>query len=186
MLYVLSRSIGQSRNAGLMSAAGLAVGGFVHVVAAALGLAAAFVYLPSLYTALVVFGAIYLVYLGLQMVFEKNPSPDFHGLGKIRRAGLGRIFFQGILVEILNPKTLFFFVAFLPQFVNPEHSSVGLQMLVLGTLVPLTAVPADLIVAFAGGTIARKLAENPTASRLLTWLGAAFLVFLGLRLFIGR
>ena len=184
MLYVLSRSIGQSRNAGLVSAAGLAVGGFVHVVAAALGLAAIFVYLPPLYTTLRIFGAIYLVYLGLQMVLEKNRSADFSSPEKIRRAGLGQIFLQGILVETLNPKTLLFFVAFLPQFVDPEHGSVGLQMLVLGTLVPLTAVPADLIVAFTGGTLARKLAANPAASRLLTWLGAAFLVFLGLRLFI--
>ena len=184
MLYVLSRSIGQSRNAGLISAAGLAVGGFVHVIAAALGLAAVFLYFPLIYNAVRILGAVYLIYLGVQMVLDKSDSPDIHDLEKIRRTPLRRIFYQGILVETLNPKTLLFFVAFLPQFVNPVSGSISLQMLALGALVPLTAIPSDLLVAFTGGTVARKLATNRTANQLLTWLGATFLVLLGLKLFI--
>ena len=184
MLYVLSRSIGQSRTAGLASAAGLATGGFVLVIAAALGLAAVFTYLPTAYIAVKTLGGLYLLYLAFQMVIDnKQDSPRAEQLETVRRTDLRRIFFQGIVVEVLNPKTLLFFVAFLPQFIDATRGLVWLQMLILGTLVPLTAVPADLITAFTGGTIARKLAENRLMKQLLNWLGAAFLTFLGLRIF---
>ena len=184
MLYVLSRSIGQSRAAGLASAAGLAVGGFVLVIAAALGLAAVFTYLPTAYTVVKVLGGIYLLYLAVKMVFDtKEESSRAAQLEIVRRTNLRRIFFQGIVVEVLNPKTLLFFVAFLPQFIDATRGFVWLQMLILGTLVPLTAVPADLITAFTGGTIAKKLAENRLMKQLLNWLGAGFLGFLGLRIF---
>lgn len=182
MLYVLSRSIGQSRNAGLMSAAGLATGGFVHVIAAALGLAAVFNYVPMAYTAIRILGALYLIYLGAQMLLEKDDDSN-NELEKVKKTGLLQIFNQGVLVEVLNPKTILFFVAFLPQFVDPDIGSVTLQMLILGTLVPLTAIPSDLIVAFTGGTIAQKLSENRRMSKLLTWLGGIFLIGLGLRIF---
>lgn len=182
MLYVLSRSIGQSRNAGLMSAAGLAVGGFVHVVAAALGLAAVFNYVPIAYTVIRVLGALYLIYLGVQMLLEKDNESD-NELEEVKKTSLLQIFNQGVLVEVLNPKTILFFVAFLPQFVYPDNGSITLQMLILGTLVPLTAIPSDLIVAMTGGTIAQKLSENRRISKLLTWLGGIFLIGLGLRIF---
>ena len=184
MLYVLSRSIGQSRAAGLASAAGLAVGGLVLVIAAALGLAAVFTYLPSAYIVVKVLGGLYLIYLAFNMVLDtKEDSARANQLETVRRTDLQRIFLQGIVVEVLNPKTLLFFVAFLPQFIDATHGFVWLQMLILGTLVPLTAVPADLIAAFTGGTVAKKLAENRLMGQLLNWLGAGFLVFLGLRIF---
>ena len=185
MLYVLSRSIGQSRAAGLASAAGLAVGGFVLVIAAALGLVAVFIYLPNVYIAVKVLGGLYLLYLAFQMIVDtKQDSPRANQLETVRRTDLRRIFLQGIVVEVLNPKTLLFFVAFLPQFIDATRGFVWLQMLILGTLVPLTAVPADLITAFTGGTIAKKLAENQLMKQLLNWLGAGFLAFLGLRIFV--
>lgn len=184
MLYVLSRSIGQSRSAGLASAAGLAAGGFIHVIAAALGLVAVFTYFPSAYTVVKILGGAYLIYLALQMLFDKDePSAAGEKMPSVRRSSIQRIFYQGIAVEVLNPKTLLFFVAFLPQFIDATRGSVGLQMLILGTLVPLTAIPADLITALTGGTVAQKMAENQTLKRLLNWLGAAFLLYLGLRIF---
>lgn len=184
MLYVLSRSVGQSRGAGLVSAAGLAVGGFVHVVAAALGLVALFMYLPSMFVVLKFVGAVYLIYLGIGMVRDGGDEDADKGLEQVRQLSLRRIFYQGILVEVLNPKTLLFFVAFLPQFVDYRRGSIVSQMLVLGALVPLTAIPSDLIVAFTGGNIAQRLARNRTASRALSWLAGAILVGLGLNLFI--
>lgn len=181
MLYVLSRSLGQSRNAGLASSAGLAVGGLLHVVAAALGLAAVFRYSPTLYQFTKLLGAAYLIYLGIGMLLEKPPS-GHQTLTPVRRQRLGRIFYQGILVEVFNPKTLLFFVAFLPQFVDPGRGSVTLQMLVLGTLVPLTAVPSDLLMALAGGGVAARLSRSRRLARSLTWLGGLILVGLGLRI----
>lgn len=183
MLYVLSRSVGQSHTAGLVSAAGLAVGGFVHVIAAALGLAALFNYLPGVFTAIRVAGAFYLIYLGIDMIrAHQDDAPT--GPSKVRHMSLRRIFYQGILVETLNPKTLLFFVAFLPQFVDQQLGSVGVQMVVLGALVPLTAIPSDLIVALTGGGIAQRLARNRAMSRRLAWLAGAILIGLGLNIFI--
>ena len=186
MLYVLSYSIGHSQNAGLASAAGLATGGLVLVVAAAFGLAALFAVAPFVYMVVKILGALYLIYLGILMLLEKDSTDDDAKLEAVRRTPLPRIFFQGVVVEVLNPKTVVFFVAFLPQFVNSELGSVGLQMLILGVLVPLTAVPSDLIVAFTGGTIAKKLARNQAASKFLNWLGGLFLIGLGIRLFIAE
>lgn len=183
MLYVLSRSVGQSHTAGLVSAAGLAVGGFVHVIAAALGLAALFNYLPGVFTAIKFAGAFYLIYLGIGMIRDhQDDAPT--GPSKVRQLSLRRIFYQGILVETLNPKTLLFFVAFLPQFVNQQLGSVGVQMVVLGALVPLTAIPSDLIVALTGGGIAQRLARNRAMSRRLSWLAGAILIGLGLNIFV--
>jgi threonine/homoserine/homoserine lactone efflux protein len=183
MLYVLSRSVGQSHTAGLVSAAGLAVGGFVHVIAAALGLAALFSYLPAVFTAIKFAGAFYLIYLGIDMT-RGHPDDQPSGPRKFRHMSLRRIFCQGILVETLNPKTLLFFVAFLPQFVDQQLGSVGLQMVVLGALVPLTAIPSDLIVALTGGGIAQRIARNQTMSQWLRWFAGAILIGLGLNIFI--
>ena len=186
MLYILSYSIGHSRNAGLASAAGLATGGLVLVVAAVLGLATLFNVAPFVYLIVKILGAIYLIYLGIQMLLEKESTDKPSKIETVRRTPLIKVFWQGVLVEVLNPKTVLFFVAFLPQFVDGDSGSVAVQMLILGLLVPLTAVPSDLVVAFTGGTIARSLARNRTASKLLNWLGGLFLVGLGIRLFVSE
>lgn len=184
MLYVLSRSVGQSRQAGLVSAAGLATGGIVHVFAAALGLSAVFAASQFAYTAVQYLGGLYLIAIGLQTLLskeERNPS-----IQNVDRSGLSRIFYQGILVEVLNPKTALFFIAFLPQFVNDELGSLGWQIFILGILVPLTALPSDLLVATTGGALADKISRHKTINRSLQWLSGSFLNCLGLRiLFVG-
>lgn len=180
MLYVLSRSLGQDRNAGLASAAGLATGGVVHAVAAALGLSALLTYSPELYRTVTVLGAAYLIYLGIQMYRSRND--EVGETEAVTRQPLRKVFTQGVLVEVLNPKTALFFVAFLPQFVNQDVSPVMLQVLVLGMLIPLTAIPSDLIVAYTGGTLARRISGSARARCTLNCLGAIFLVGLGLQI----
>ena len=180
MLYILSRSVGQSRSAGLVSAAGLATGGFVHVLLAAFGLAALFAYSPTLYTAVKLMGAAYLIYLGIDTLRASEPKPE--GLQAVNMDALSRIYWQGVLVEVLNPKTMLFFVAFLPQFVDAATGSVTGQMFILGLLVPLTAMPSDLIVAFGGGTVAAKLSSNRSMSTALKWASALILIGLGLNI----
>ena len=180
MLYVLSRSLGQDRDAGLVSAAGLATGGVVHAIAAAVGLSALLAYSPTVYRAVTVLGAGYLVYLGVQMYLSRNQ--EVGEAEEVPHQSLWRIFGQGVLVEVLNPKTALFFVAFLPQFISQNSDAIMLQVFVLGMLIPLTAVPSDLIVAFTGGTLARRIAGNPRARVTLNCLAAAFLVGLGLQI----
>jgi len=182
MLYVLSRSVGQSRNAGLVSAAGLATGGVVLALAAAFGLAALLSTSPLAYTVVQYVGAAYLVYLGYDLIVSKD---DTRGeLEPVNAASLWRIFYQGVLVEVLNPKTMLFFLAFIPQFIDQERGSFTFQMLVLGVLVPLTAVPSDLIVATAGGTLADRLARRRKSQIILKWGGGLFLIVLGVRIVV--
>jgi len=187
MLYVLSRSISQSPAAGLVSAAGLAVGGIVLAGVAALGLAATVGLSPEVYAFVRTAGGLYLLYLGLDALWDlRRKRPDILRDTPQRRRSqaLGWIFFQGILVELLNPKTILFFIAFVPQFVDSRNGSMVVQMLVLGALVPLTAVPSDIIVALAGGTLASKLAASPRTANALQCLSAAVLIGLGLRIFV--
>ncbi|QIE56902.1 LysE family translocator [Pikeienuella piscinae] len=184
MLYVLSRSVGQSRAAGLASAIGLGLGGVLLAVIAALGLAAVFQQSTTAYQAMTVVGAGYLIYLGIRMILEREASQNGEvRIGPVEKRSYARIIWQGILVEVLNPKTILFFMAFIPPFVETSKGDIALQMLVLGVLVPLTAVPSDLIVAFVGGSLAQTVQGNRLIRRGLSWLGGIFLIGIGVSLF---
>ncbi len=150
-LYVLSRSLAQGPSAGLVSALGLALGNLFHVALAVMGFAALLRYAPGLYDAVRVLGAGYLVYLGLRMVRERPAE-----MARVSsRRPLARVLFDAALVEMLNPKTALFFLAFLPQFVEPARGPAALQFLLLGLIVTATALPCDMLVAIAGAGIAR-------------------------------
>lgn len=182
MLYVLSRSVGQSRAAGFASAIGLAIGGILLALASALGLAAIFQVSPRAFTILQICGGCYLLYLGIGMIREAGQ--DDMRIRKVHSVGFSRILSQGVLVELLNPKTAIFFLAFLPQFVDYSRDDVTSQMLILGMLVPLTAIPSDIIVSVAGGTLAQKLAGRPKAGIVLAWIGGLILIGLAIRIFL--
>jgi threonine/homoserine/homoserine lactone efflux protein len=179
MLYVLSRTVGQSRSAGLASALGLCLGGVLLAVATAWGLGAVFMTFDELVLALKYLGAAYLVWLGIGMILEAraNAQADLRATA-VARKSLPQIMWQGVLVELLNPKTVLFFALFLPPFVAldaPEHD-VTLQLLLLGILVPLTAIPADLVVAWLGGTVAKTLNESRKAREAMAWAGGLILI----------
>ena len=188
MLYVLSRSVGQSRAAGLASAIGLGLGGVILAAATALGLAAIFQQTGWALEVLRVAGSIYLVYLGLQMIWEARVASQMEfRVQNVRERSLMSIIWQGVLVEVLNPKTILFFVLFLPQFVEAsggriEGDNVAMQLLLLGILVPLTAVPSDLIVAFVGGSVAQRVNDNPLVRQSLSWIGGLILIGIALNL----
>lgn len=193
MLYVLSRSVGQSRAAGLASAIGLGLGGVLLAAATALGLAAVLKQSGWAIDALRVAGSIYLVYLGGHMIWEahsRQPQMLDLEIETVGTRSLSAIIWQGVLVEFLNPKTVLFFVLFLPQFVEASGGSISndnvtLQLLTLGVLVPLTAVPSDLIVAFVGGSVAQAVNNNPVISTTLSWLGGLTLIFIAANLHFG-
>ena len=151
-LYVLSRSLAQGTAAGLVSALGLALGNLFHVALAVAGLAALLRYAPTLYDAIRLAGAAYLIYLGIKMLRAPGATVPAQSLG---RPPLRRILFDAALVEMLNPKTALFFLAFLPQFVEPAAGPAAPQFLLLGLIVTLTALPCDSLVALAGARLAR-------------------------------
>src|SRR5262249_37085530 len=156
-LVVLSRSLAQGAAAGLVSALGLALGNLFHVALAVAGLAALLRYAPALYDAIRPAGPAYLIYLGIKRSRAPGPSLPTEALG---RRPLGRVLFDAALVEMLNPKTALFFLAFLPQFVEPAAGPAGPQLLLLGLIVTLTALPCDSLVALAGARLPHLFAAG--------------------------
>lgn len=182
MLYVLSQSVGQSRAAGLASAVGLCLGGILLAVATALGLATVFANAAWLVVALRYVGSAYLVWLGIGLIrtARMNAQLDLT-TSNVSRKPMLSIIWQGVLVELLNPKTVLFFALFLPPFVAMGHGQTSdenltIQLLVLGSLVPLTALPSDILVALMGSAMTKTLNGNKTAREVLAWLGGLLLI----------
>ena len=182
MLYVLSRTVGQSRSAGFASALGLCLGGMLLAVATALGLGTIFVTFDGLVETLKYLGAAYLVWLGTRMIREAHTSAAQDiSASLIADNPLANVLWQGVLVELLNPKTVLFFALFLPPFVVLEPGERGSvevthQLLLLGVLVPLTAIPADLVVAWLGARVAQRLNNSRKAREAMAWSGGLMLI----------
>lgn len=154
VLYITSRSIGLGRAAGLVSAMGIAVGTLFHAAAATLGLSALLVSSASTFRIVKYAGAAYLIYLGIRTLRGReeatlDPSRE--------RRSLSGIFGQGVLVNLLNPKTALFFLAFLPQFVDPARGHATLQIFELGVLFALTGWMSDSVWALVSGTFAEYI-----------------------------
>lgn len=149
MLYVLSRTLAGGRSQGLASTLGAAVGGSVHVVGAALGISAILATSATAFTLVKWLGAVFLLCLGIKMLYSAFGEEEELTINS-RGMNTGNFlptFLQGILSEVLNPKTAIFFLAFIPQFVRPQEGPVFSQFLMLGIIVvALNAVPDLLIV----------------------------------------
>ncbi len=175
-LYVMSRSVAQGSTAGAIAACGLAVGSLVHVAAAAFGLSAVFVYSPLAYTVLKLLGAGYLIYLGLNYLLSKSEAPM--APRRVAKRTYPKILRESVLVEATNPKTALFFLAFLPQFVDTAGPPAP-QILLLGLIVTLTAIPCDLLVAYSSSKISRWLLERADARRIQEQISGTILIGLG-------
>ena len=176
VLYVTSRSIGQGRGAGFISALGIGVGTLVHAAAAAVGLSALLMSSSIAFSVVKYLGAAYLIYLGVQKLRGKEslePSQE------APRTKLGRVFGQGIIVNILNPKTALFFFAFLPQFVDASRGNVALQILFLGALFAAMGITSDSVWALFAGAVAHRLNRNTRWARTQRYISGGMLISLG-------
>ena len=184
MLYSSAQTMARGRRAGLMAALGIHLGGYVHVSAAALGLSAIFRHVPEAYLAVKLAGAVYLIWLGIGILRRKEaPGAAPHISAKSAR----RAFFESISVEVLNPKAAIFFIAFLPQFVEPAASlPVWAQFLVLGTIVNLAFSSADLVCVFLASSIVARVRRSGLAGRFMRVMGGSLLIGLGARLAFAR
>jgi threonine/homoserine/homoserine lactone efflux protein len=179
MLYAAAQTVARGRLAGLMASLGIHIGCYVHVFAAAAGLSAVFHAVPTLYLAVKLLGALYLIWLGIQLFRTRS---DF-ALPAIAAKSARRAFFESIAVEVLNPKTAIFFVAFLPQFIDASASfPVWLQFIVLGTIVNVMFSSADIVGVLVAGTAMDRLKGSNRARRLMQRSGGAVLVGLGAHL----
>jgi threonine/homoserine/homoserine lactone efflux protein len=154
VLYIVARSLDQGRLAGFVSVFSIEAGNLVHVLAATLGLSAILMSSALAFSIVKYLGAAYLIYLGLRRLFTHEAV---HQPTAFQRQKLRRIFRQGVLVAILNPKTALFFFAFLPQFVDSSKGAVALQLLTLGCMFVTMAVVTDGLYALLAGTAGRWL-----------------------------
>lgn len=154
VLYIIARSVDQGRVAGLVSVLSIETGNLCHVLAAALGLSAILLSSTLAFTVVKYLGAAYLVYLGLRRLLTRGQA---HEATMLPRQSLRRIYSQGVMVAVLNPKTALFFFAFLPQFVDPSRGSVTAQLLTLGCLFVLMAVVTDGLYALLAGSVGQWL-----------------------------
>lgn len=179
LLYSAARTLAGGRRTGLLAALGIHLGGYLHVICAALGLAAVLELVPLAFTAIKLVGAAYLLWLAWRMVTAGETGAVPALTAKSRR----RAFAESIAVEVLNPKTALFYLAFLPQFVDPAAAlPVWAQLLVLGVVVNLLFSSADLVAVFLAGGLAARLRRSGRAQKLLRWFGGSVLAGLGLHL----
>jgi threonine/homoserine/homoserine lactone efflux protein len=184
MLYTAAQTLARGRRAGLMAALGIHLGGYAHVTAAAFGLSAIFRLVPEAYLAVKIAGAVYLVWLGIGMIRRRMAGAHVPGVA-VKSAR--RAFFESVTVEVLNPKAAIFFLAFLPQFVDPAAGlPVWAQFLILGTIVNLAFSSADLVCIMLASSMVRRLKASGWGERLARWTGGALLIGLGLRLALDR
>lgn len=177
VMYVVSRSIGHGRSAGLVSATGIVVGTLFHVAAATLGLSALLASSATAFQIVKYAGAGYLVYLGIRTLRSGDAGFLQAATGEGRLVGL---FGQGVLVNLLNPKTALFFLAFLPQFVDPSRGRATLQILELGVLFALMGWCSDSIWALAAGSAAELFRQNVRLRRAQRQVSGGALIALGL------
>ncbi len=183
MLYVIGRSIGQGRSAGVVSALGIFVGCLVHIFAAAFGVAALLRSSPIAFSIVRYAGAAYLVYLGVRLLLQ---SPASLNPEKVESADLGRIFSQGVVTNVLNPKGALFFLSFLPQFIQPQRGSVSLQVIILGMIFNAGGTLVNLAVAQAGGRLGDTLKRHSGVARIQKWFTGTVFIGLGVRVGLSR
>ncbi|XRQ05203.1 LysE family translocator [Actinomadura welshii] len=173
-LYITTRSIGEGRRAGIASALGVETGTLVHIAAAAAGLSAVVAASATAFGFLRYAGAAYLGYLAYR-TFRGRDDGDGPVL---KPQPLRRVYLDGVLVNVLNPKVVLFFLAFLPQFVDQKAGSVPLQIAVMGLLTALLGLLSDIAYALAAGSIGTWLRARPAFRRRQRY--ATGLVYLGL------
>jgi threonine/homoserine/homoserine lactone efflux protein len=175
--YVVSRSIGHGRSAGLVSVMGIVTGTLCHVFAAALGISALLASSAVAFQFVKYLGAAYLIYLGIKTLRRKDEQLVTAETGETK---LIRIYGQGLLVNLLNPKTALFFLAFLPQFVDPALGHVTLQILQLGILFALMGGCSDSVYAVIAGTVAERIRGSMRLRRAQRNVSGGALIALGL------
>lgn len=180
LLYTAAQTIAHGRKAGFMAMLGIHLGCYIHVFAAAFGLSAVFKHVPELYVAVKLAGALYLVWLGIGMIRSRLGAADAAAAPPktVKRALL-----DSFIVEILNPKVALFFIALLPQFVDPAAAfPVWVQFLILGTVVNFAFSSADFVTVMGASAVVRTMKKTQTGFALGRWLGGSMMIGLGVKL----
>ena len=183
MLYVLARTLGGGRREGLLSALGTFFGGLVHVFAAAAGISIILAKSAMAFATVKYLGAGYLCFLGIRMMLDarKDAGISLAALRRVRNP-----LWQGVMTEVLNPKTALFFLSFIPQFVNRGHGHVFLQFVLLGTLSVTLNTSADIVVTLLAGPLGQRIRGSVRFRRRQRTLTGAVMIGLGTYLAFGE
>jgi len=177
VVYIVTRSVDQGRGAGLASVIGIHVGTLVHLAAATVGLSAILVSSATAFTIVKVLGALYLIVIGIRTLLGRADPADTDPQRPPRRRR--RDFAEGVVVNVLNPKTALFFLAFLPQFVDPALGQAWLQILVLGLTFILLGLVTDSMWALAAGTAGETLRQSRRWAQTQRYVSGSVFVGLG-------
>jgi threonine/homoserine/homoserine lactone efflux protein len=178
--YILGRSIAQGGEAGIASALGISAGTILHTSAAALGLSAILATSAVAFGIIKLVGGAYLIFLGLKMILERSDQLSLPS--NFRRRTSIAAFRQGVLTNVLNPKVALFFLAFLPQFIDPASNTKVLAFLALGLTFVTTGTIWCLILAWFASAFSERLRANKTIGQWLNRAAGTLFIFLGLRL----
>jgi len=179
MIYVASRSAGQGTKAGIVSAFGIMVGCMVHVIAAVAGLSAIIMKSATTFDIIKFAGAGYLIYLGVKSLLNKKSS--FKLTDKIEKIPYNKMFWQGVVTNVLNPKVALFFLAFLPPFIDPHQAHPQWQILFLGVWFDCSGTLVNVIVAVLFGKMGNWLSDSPRYVRLQEKFTGLLLIGLGIK-----
>jgi RhtB (resistance to homoserine/threonine) family protein len=182
-MYIVGRSLSQGRRAGLLSVLGIACGSVVHTLAAAFGLSAILAASAQAFLAVKLAGAAYLIYLGMRMLIDRSRDLT---VGTFDAEPGWAVFRAGFITNLLNPKVALFFMAFLPQFVDPAAPAKTLAFLFLGVVFIVNGTLWCLVLALAAAAAARRLRAAPSASTLIRRATGALFVGLGVRLAVSK
>jgi threonine/homoserine/homoserine lactone efflux protein len=180
-LYVLAHSLGQGRRAGIISAIGICCGFLVHTAAAAIGLSAILMASALAFTVVKYSGASYLIYLGICTLTTRTPA---HEVSLSTATGYQRLFTQGFLTNVMNPKVALFFLAFVPQFVDPTRSAITSQVIVYGLIDMGMCLVWLSGIAVIAGSARQWLVRQCTFWITQRWFTGGILLFLGIHLFL--
>jgi threonine/homoserine/homoserine lactone efflux protein len=181
IFYVAARTLAAGRTEGLASSVGLSVGGLIHVVAGAIGISALVMASAEAFTLLKILGALYLIWLGLRTWRQARDDTP----AEVRTIGAQRAFREGVIVEALNPKTAAFFLAFIPQFIEPS-ANVAAQFVLLGFISVALNTSADLIVTYWAAKARAGLAQHPSLVTRARQASGAIMCGLGASLLVAR
>lgn len=178
MMFVITRSVTESTRSGVISSLGIAAGSVFHTLAVALGLSALLMAVPAAYAIIKYTGAAYLVYLGLKMLLGKQSLKLDEDKKPVK---MHSVFLQAMLTNIFNPKVALFFLAFLPQFVNPA-GNITLQLFLLGLLFNFNGTIVNILVALSAGRLGKFIKLKLNNSSVFKWITASVFIGLGIRL----
>ncbi|NRS16412.1 LysE family translocator [Brevibacillus sp. HB1.4B] len=179
VFYIMARSIDQGKKAGLVSVLGVSLGSSVHVLAGAIGVSAILMTSTTAFHIVKYLGAAYLIYLGCKTLFSKADRTDSE-IPKAPRKKLRKIFYESALVEVMNPKTALFFLAFFPQFISPTAGSVTVQFLLLGTIFIILAFVSDGLYAVLAASMRKRIVSSTASSKVVNQITGYFYIALGI------